>query len=431
MDDLSRLGNELADLLAPLPPPATSFRVVVIGAGLAGLFAARALRHGGCDVAVVEARPRLGGRVHTDRSLGAPVELGAGWLHGAASHALMKPVLAAAGIETARWRSEQIALLASGGRRLGTVAMLRTAWRGWGQLRAVTGVREDPRATLAALIGNRAGRLGVSEDPLVRLLTGADGTIEIDRISEVTADDFDLLQALDVAPVGGWQPLLDALATGLDITTDCPVTAIRHRDAGVEVLTAAGPRAADAAVLAVPLAVLQAGAVEIDPPLPAPTASAIEGRKTVRVDKIACRFERAWWPRRVSGFIALGDGERASMSVLIPSVDPPILLVSVAGRRASELADADDATVAAAITQSLSSTFGWAVPTPTAIRRAGWVADPFSRGAYSARKQLPIGIAAGPRLWLAGEHVAGEHAATVHGAALSGLRAARQLLAGV
>jgi len=61
---------------------------VVVGAGLAGLACAQLLRRRGVDVTVLEARSRSGGRVLTDRSLAAPVDLGASWIHGSQENPL-------------------------------------------------------------------------------------------------------------------------------------------------------------------------------------------------------------------------------------------------------------------------------------------------------------------------------------------------------
>ena len=56
--------------------------IIVIGAGLSGLAAASALKKQGAEVVVIEARNRIGGRIHTDWSMGPPFEHGAGWIHG-------------------------------------------------------------------------------------------------------------------------------------------------------------------------------------------------------------------------------------------------------------------------------------------------------------------------------------------------------------
>mgnify|MGYP003328125277 CR=1 FL=1 len=60
----------------------TGERVIVVGAGMAGLVAARLLHDSGFKVTVLEARDRLGGRVWTDDRIGAPVDLGGSWVHG-------------------------------------------------------------------------------------------------------------------------------------------------------------------------------------------------------------------------------------------------------------------------------------------------------------------------------------------------------------
>src|SRR5689334_23500705 len=56
-------------------------RVVVVGAGIAGLTVANALAHGGVECVVLEARDRIGGRLHTVDLAGSPVDLGGSWIH--------------------------------------------------------------------------------------------------------------------------------------------------------------------------------------------------------------------------------------------------------------------------------------------------------------------------------------------------------------
>ncbi|MEZ4622138.1 MAG: FAD-dependent oxidoreductase [Caldilineaceae bacterium] len=68
----------------PLP------HVVVVEAGMAGLVAARLLHDAGCQVTVLEARHRLGGRIWTDDRLGVSCDLGASWIHGADNNPLTR-----------------------------------------------------------------------------------------------------------------------------------------------------------------------------------------------------------------------------------------------------------------------------------------------------------------------------------------------------
>jgi phytoene dehydrogenase-like protein len=78
------------------------FDTIVVGAGISGLTAARLLAKAGRSVTVLEARDRVGGRVHTDRSDGRITDLGASWIHGIAD----SPVAAAAaafGMRTAEF----------------------------------------------------------------------------------------------------------------------------------------------------------------------------------------------------------------------------------------------------------------------------------------------------------------------------------------
>ena len=56
--------------------------IIVIGAGISGLVAANTLQNRGAEVLVLEARSQLGGRTRTSMHLGAPFEIGAGWIHG-------------------------------------------------------------------------------------------------------------------------------------------------------------------------------------------------------------------------------------------------------------------------------------------------------------------------------------------------------------
>jgi hypothetical protein len=99
-------------------------RIIVVGAGLAGLAAARALQDC-CDVVVLEARDRLGGRVWTDHSLGVPVEFGAVWIH-RATHNVLTELADAHGCRHIASENKRLALYGVGGERLPEQLVART-----------------------------------------------------------------------------------------------------------------------------------------------------------------------------------------------------------------------------------------------------------------------------------------------------------------
>lgn len=80
----TRAGGRPSDA----PPPSDTASILVVGAGMAGLSAARSLADAGRPVRVIEARGRIGGRVCTDRDWGTPLELGASWIHGTTENPL-------------------------------------------------------------------------------------------------------------------------------------------------------------------------------------------------------------------------------------------------------------------------------------------------------------------------------------------------------
>ena len=99
-------------------------RIIVVGAGLAGLAAARALQDC-CDVVVLEARDRLGGRVWTDHSLRVPVELGAVWIH-RSTHNVITELADAHGCGRVPSENKRLALYGLGGERLSEQLVSRT-----------------------------------------------------------------------------------------------------------------------------------------------------------------------------------------------------------------------------------------------------------------------------------------------------------------
>src|SRR5262245_9946960 len=291
--------------------------VLVIGAGAAGLAAASTLAGAGRCVVVLEARDRIGGRVWTDRAFGPiPVERGAEFIHGerADTWALVRQ----GGLQTepfARWSGRRIAL---GSGRLAGSWLLRAR----PDLRRVFTLEEQliayegPDCSLAEWLDARGFsplaahiadlRLAHSNCATPATISVAELAHEL-GIADKGPGDFHILDGYDRA--------LALLADELDIRLGGAVTAVRWSEDGVELTVETLQRSnvvtferflARHAVVTLPLALLKAGAVAFDPPLPERKRQAVAALAMAPAMKLLLRFAEPFWDREMT-FLSGGD----------------------------------------------------------------------------------------------------------------------------
>lgn len=410
-------------------------RVVVVGAGVAGLAAARRLADAGMSVTVVEARSRIGGRTWTDTSLGRPIDLGAAWIHGSEGNPLVD-LAAQVGARTVETNFEDVVVLQDGS--VVDPAAVDAVGREWTRIMDdVASMTDDapPDASLADALVDAGADL---DDPLMQwVVAGAIG-------SEYAADPNELslrwfghegeLDGPDLILPGGYRQIVDQLARDLTIRLGAEVTRIAYGGATVTVETAQEIVEADRVIVTVPLGVLKAGTIEFDPPLPEAKQLAIRRLGFGLLDKVVLRFDEPFWTEQFdmrSDVIGIA-GQNQPASDLVNSLrftDVPMLigLRGGANARARE-ADSDEQTVAELVAALRA-------PEPTGVLVTRWAADPYARGSYSflavgssPDDQEALAAPVGDRLSFAGEATHEEFFATVHGAYLSGLRAADRIL---
>jgi monoamine oxidase len=407
--------------------------VLVIGAGAAGLGAARALADAGRRVVILEARDRIGGRVWTDHSFGpVPVERGAEFIHG--ERAETWAWVRHAGLTTAshaRWSGRRIAL---GDGRLAGPDLLRER----PDLRRVFDLEEalaayaGPDCSLAdwlaandfsALAAHIADvRLAHSNCATPTTISVAELAHEL-RLDDRGPGDFHILE--------GYGRVLAAVADGLDVRLDTPVTAIRWGADGVEATTSRGAFTASSAVVTLPLALLKAGAVRFDPPLPEEKQHAIAALAMNPAMKLLLRFAEPFWDPDMT-FLTADQPVAVWWTVRHGA---PLLTGFLTGPRAARLAayGAEEA-IARGLAQ-LDALFEGA---PSRLFAAGqlvdWAADEWARGGYSSvppgahGQRDALARAVGP-LHFAGEAtVVDNNPATVHGALHSGGRVAAEII---
>ncbi|PLK70891.1 amine oxidase [Rhizobium sp. TH135] len=415
-------------------------KVIVVGAGMAGLSAATTLAEAGAEVIILEARDRIGGRIFTDRSLGVPIEHGANFIHGFNGNPAAE-LAAKAGatpffIDQERWQ-----LFQPGGvepedfeiddvfddlEQIAEKAVEEADGDGSVSLLDVIELL-DP-ALLQEPIGNWA---------LTDTYEG-EFAAALSQISALHVDAGEMFDGPDAVLREGYDRLPTFLGKGLDIRLRHPVNRIRHTQDGVIVETENGRFEADHCIVTVPLGVLKAGRIAFDPPLPEPQQKAIAAIGFGQLAKVSVAFDAAFWPKdqHFLGYAGNDRGRFADMLNLMSIQDAPVLTLIASGDYAAHVDAMDEAALVADITAVLRDMFGDDVPEPKAIARHAWSTDPHALGAYSfpavgaePADHDTLSKPAGPRLLLAGEHVSADYFGTVHGAMLSGERAAREVLA--
>jgi polyamine oxidase len=412
--------------------------VIVIGAGMAGLGAARALHDAGYDTLTIEARTRLGGRIHTRRDFGCAVDMGAGWIHGIDANPLT-PLAEQYGSDLRFSDFNAVYGFFADGAAVPPLRLLRVYG---GVLNAIrtpadttVSVEAHVRAAIKPLVESR-------EDEFI--LNGILGSLMLETGGELDHVDLREFNATarftggDYRFVNGYDSIVYGIERGLAIRTGVPVDRIAVSPSGVEVGAGTEVFRADYAVLAVPLAVLQRSAICFDPALSLEMREAVERIRVGLSEKLVLKFPEAFWPEKPTILMRATD-DKTHFPIFfnnhLPFTGDPVLTARIAGSRVTAFNRLSDEDATASVMEVLRKAFGSAIPEPVGVLRTRWADDPFTAGAYSthdlgvpsrklrARFESPMNH----RLFFAGEHTSPDRPSTVHGAYLSGHRAAEQI----
>lgn len=433
-----------------------SFDVIVVGAGVSGLAAAGDLVRAGKRVVVLEARDRLGGRVHTERLGGHTTDLGASWIHGIDDSSLHEATRAL-GMREAEFT---VGSFQAGGRPMayfGPGDEPLTRGQADGFVADVAALDTELAAAIArapegasyadavhAAVASFAVREGWDPDRAERVLEYHRHRSE-EQYGAWWEDldahglDDDQIEGDEVVFPDGYDALPYALAAGLDVRLSTPVTRVVWRDAGVTVHAGAQELTANHAIVTVPVGVLQSGQIEFTPELPERVAAALAGFAMNEFEKVFLRFDAPFWNDGVYAIKRQGAAAQwwHSWYDLSRAVGTPTLLTFAAGPAARATRDWSDDEIVASVMSSLRELYGPAVPDPAAATITRWRDDPWAHGSYAYAKpgtppeaHTALATPVGRVLQLAGEATWQDDPATVTAALESGRRAAHRVLAG-
>ena len=336
-----RSGQNAARLLTERGVARATKTIVVIGAGVAGLAAAQALKAAGATVVVLESRDRIGGRVWTDTSWGAPIELGAAWVHGVKRNPVPALVRSGGSTLVPTNYDDQVVHTTAGVRLKG----LAPAEVQLDRIVTKMGSRPSPiAASVGAVLRASGWQSSMLNNWLVETHLTQEYGLGPAMLGAQALYEGDWLHGGDALVKGGYNAVPNELARGIAVRLSSPAIAVSARSGQAAVTLRSGEiLGADGVVVAVPLSILQRRALRIEG-LPTPARLAIDGLRMGSLEKVILQYSDRWWPQaQVCGVVGGPDHRWAAWFDLTELVGAPTLVgfsaaTAAAGRPQSDAA---------------------------------------------------------------------------------------------
>ncbi|MGR3806634.1 flavin monoamine oxidase family protein [Pasteurella testudinis] len=411
--------------------------VVIVGAGISGLAAAKKLREKGFDVIILEAQETVGGRLRTNRSLGISFDEGASWIHGIKGN----PITALA--------------RQAGMNSYHTVDKNRKSYDLGGILRSATTydrAEEELHTILATMVDSGSTTQSFetvfnklypekANDRLWKFLLSTYVTFDcgdLDNLSSLLYHEGEEFGGIEEIATNGYDTIARFLAKDLHIQLNQRVAKIDYSGSKIKVTHNENIAEADYVLVTVPLGVLKSNAIEFIPNLPAVKQNAIQKVGMNCVNKFLLTWDNAFWDdvQYISYTPEIRDKFNYFVNVKKFHPDVNALMTFAYADYARQTETMTDTEIIHEIMSHLKDIYGNSIPHPTNMLRTKWQSNENAFGAYSytavgteMQHFDDLAEEVNDKLFFAGEHTEADYFSTVHGAYLSGIREADKIIA--
>jgi monoamine oxidase len=413
--------------------------VLIIGAGISGLAAAKKLKDKGFTVIVLEAQEKIGGRLRTDRSLGIAFDEGASWIHGPNGNPITN-LASQAGANTYLTDDDNLAVFDNNGTAYSDTFLNSQYTQFENALNAVrrAGTQTDSFQTIfnslyPTQVNNRLWKYMLSA--YLEFDTGGD----ISKLSSKYFFDDEAFSGKDVIVTNGYDKVANLLGQGLDIRLNSRVTEINYNATKSLVKVNENSIEADYVIVSVPLGVLKNTSISFQPSLPASKLYAIQNIQMGNVNKFLFIWDTPFWDTNIQyiGYTPETKGKfnyLMNMKKFLPTTNG--LMTFAFGDYATVTETMTDAQISGEVMAQLKTIYGNSIPNPTNMLRTKWGQNINTFGAYSFATNGTtsadfdtLSNEINNKVFFAGEHTERDYRGTVHGAYLSGIREADKIIA--
>lgn len=419
-------------------------KILILGAGISGLRAARLLVNSGFDVEILEARDRAGGRVHSGRThRGEQIEIGANWLHGLKNNPLrpyvqhrnlsltptelLSPVILTENKVISPMEVERVGLVYD---------------QLMDKMHAIKNIEGAADRDWESFFDEVIQASGLKNDKSilrhmsrVRIDDGAGA-----EASELSAARWDFDQELeggDHLISGGFQQVIQDLAKDLKIHLNTVIKKIIYSEQGITAIDQNHKTwSADHIIVTAPLGVLKARTIQFEPDLPNWKWQAIDATGFGHYEKVFISLDRHLPVPRTDWIEFLSsDKKKISSFLYLPRANKTSLLVGLVwGQVAQEISSVLESELKMQVEFQLQKMFQQKIQV-NSVMKTNWSNDPYSLGSFSFPRvhettatRAALGLSIGKSLHFAGEACQTDFIATVHAAYFSGERLAQKLI---